>query len=576
MRIYFIRFLFLSLLFAIAARLFYWQVVRADELSAMAENQHFKDVKIKANRGNILFSDNSMLASTNPIFSLYGLPKVLTNEEKNKVAFALAKSLFEDESADILDPQTKFLKIDAIKQDILSKLSQDLYWVLLKKNISLSLKNKIEEQNLPGLGFEQSSGRFYPEGSSAAHILGFVGSNAKGENTGYFGLEGYYDGELKGTSGFIRHEKDALGIPILIGRFFSADALNGKTLVLNIDQTVQYIVEQNLKKGIEKYGAKAASAVVMDPKTGAVLALASYPNYDPLKYYDYPKEFYKNPVVADQYEPGSTFKVLVMAAAINDDLVKPDTKCDVCGGPVSLGGFSIRTWNNKYYPDSTMKDVIIHSDNTGMVFVSSKLGLDRMYKYIEDFGFGQATNVDLQDEFSPDIRPKDQWREIDLATSSFGQGIAVTPIQMITAVSAIANGGYLMEPHIVKRIIGEDGSYEIKPKVIRQVIEGSSAKIIMELMVAAVDDGEAKVFKPKGFKIAGKTGTAQIPVAGHYDPNKTIASFIGFAPADDPKFVMLIRYDQPSASIFGSETAAPTFFNIAKDLFLYYKITPTE
>jgi cell division protein FtsI/penicillin-binding protein 2 len=223
-----------------------------------------------------------------------------------------------------------------------------------------------------------------------------------------------------------------------------------------------------------------------------------------------------------------------------------------------------------------MKDVIVHSDNTGMVFVGQKLGSDKSYEYITNFGFGSLTDVDLQDESSPDLRLKEQWREIDLATSSFGQGIAVTPIQMVRAVASLANGGFLMEPHVVKEISSEAGSFEIKPKIIRRVLKDSTTKIITEMMVAAVNEGEAKWTKVKGFKIAGKTGTAQIPVAGHYDPNKTIASFVGFAPADDPKFVMLVRYDQPSTSIYGSETAAPTFFDIAKQLFNYYKIAPTE
>ncbi len=265
-----------------------------------------------------------------------------------------------------------------------------------------------------------------------------------------------------------------------------------------------------------------------------------------------------------------------MASAINEDLVKPDTKCDICSAPISIGGFTIRTWNNKYRENATLKDVIIHSDNTGMVFTAQKLGLDKFYEYIKNFGFGDLTKIDLQDESSPEIRDEKIWREIDLVTASFGQGIAVTPVQMVRAVSAIANGGFIMEPHIVKQIKDQDKVFEVKPKIVRQVIKESSAKTVTEMMVAAVDEGESKWAKPKGFKVAGKTGTAQIPVAGHYDPNKTIASFVGFAPANDPKFVMLVRYDQPTSSIYGSETAAPTFFEIAKQLFTYFKIAPTE
>lgn len=565
MRLYWIKVFFLLFFLAILIRLYYWQVMMAPFLQSLAEDQHFTQAQVEALRGNIYFSDDSILASSNPSFSLFGLPKTLSKDQKLEVSYKLARVLAEDGES-----------IDDLAKNYIKKMEQDLYWVLLDKNLSYEKKKEIEDLKLNGIGFDKSSTRFYPEGSSSAHLLGFVGIGGKGVNKGYFGLEDYYDGELKGISGLIRHEKDALGLPILIGNFLSTDAKNGKDLKLNIDRSVQFIVEQLLKRGLEKYGASAASAVVMDPKTGAILALATYPNYDPLRYFDFPKEYYKNSVVANQYEPGSTFKVLVMAAALNEDLVKPDTKCDICSGPVSISGFDIRTWDNKYRPDLTMTDVIIHSDNTGMVFIGKKLGLDKFYSYLTSYGFGVPTNIDLQDESSPDIRAKKDWKEIDLATASFGQGIAVTPIQMVTAVSSIANGGYLMEPHVVSEIRDNSSVFEIKPKVVRQVLKSETTQEIKEMMVRAVEEGEAKFYRLKGFKIAGKTGTAQIPVAGHYDPNQTIATFVGFAPADNPKFVMLVKYDQPTASIYGAETAAPTFFEIAKELFTYFKIAPSE
>lgn len=577
MRFLAIKVFFLLFFTAISLRLFYWQVVKADELSVQAENQHFTNSTLTGTRGQIFFSDGSLLASVNPIFSVFAQPKVVKQDKKGEIAYSLAKTIWDFEHQDLdIEKKTRLAQIDELKNEIYKTLGQDLYWVPIKPNINIDLKKEIEDLKIEGIGFEQSNGRFYPEGSSAAHLAGFVGSNSRGENTGYFGIEGYYEGELKGISGKLRHEKDAFGLPILTGEFFTTEAVNGKDIVLNIDRTVQFIVENALKKGIVKYGAKSASVVVMDPQTGGILAMASYPNYDPYEYFKYPKEFYRNPIVADQYEPGSTFKVLTMAAAVNEDLVKSDTKCDICDKPVQMGGFTIKTWNNKYQADATMKDVIVHSDNTGMVFVGKKLGLDTFYRYIEDFGFGKATDIDLQDESSPNIRPKDEWREIDVATASFGQGIAVTPIQMVRAVSVIANGGKLMEPRVAREIVEGDKKYEVEPMVIKEVIKPETAKVITEIMVAAVQEGEAKAYVPKGYKIAGKTGTAQIPVAGHYDPNKTIASFVGFAPADNPKFVMLVRYDQPTSSIYGSETAAPTFFEIAKQLFPYFKIAPSE
>jgi len=566
MRIGFIKLLFLLLLFGIMTRLFYWQVVRADELKAMAEGQHFENLQIPATRGDIKTSDGFSLATSRPNFLLYALPKTLTEQEKKDLATILAKllSLGEKEYEETL------------KKEFSEKIAQNLYWVSLVKSLNFDMKNRINSLKLKGIGFSETSSRFYPEGSSSAQLLGFVGSNQRGEDTGYFGLEGFYNGELKGVAGNIRQERDALGLPIIFGQLLGTFKKDGKGLQTNIDRSVQFIVEQTLKRDVEKYGAKAASAIVMDPETGAILAMASYPSYDPANFTKYPKEYYRNPVVADSYEPGSTFKVLVMAAAINEDLVEPDTKCDNCSGPISLGGFNIRTWNNQYKDSITMTETIIHSDNTGMVFAGKKLGIDKLYSYLENFGMGSNTNIDLQDESSADMRPKKEWKEIDLATASFGQGILVTPIQMIRAVATIANGGKLVEPQIAKIIEGDNSNFEIKPKVVREVIRSDTAKILTEMMVKAVDEGEAKFAKPKGFKIAGKTGTAQIPIAGHYDANKTIASFVGFAPADNPKFIMLVRFDQPSSSIFGAETAAPTFFTIAKQLFTYFKITPSE
>ncbi len=573
MRASIIRAFLLFFLLAILGRLYFWQVVKADELSAKAEDQRFENIKLNALRGDIHFSDGSVLASTQPTYLLFGEPKILTDEEKLSVSQVLSKTFLEDQNLSSEDFKTQDEKL---KGEIREKLMQNLFWVPIKRNLNHEAKEKIEKLKLKGIGFEQDFTRFYPESSSSAHLLGFVAANNKGEGTGYFGLEGFYNGDLKGIAGEVTQEKDALGVPILIGQTKTAKSKDGKSLTLNIDRVIQFIVEKNLKAGIQKYGAKSGSAIVMDPKTGAVLALAAYPNYDPGQFAEFPKENFRNPTVADSYEPGSTFKVLVMAAGINEGLVTPDTICDICSGPVEVNDYTIKTWNNEYRPNSTLKDVIVHSDNTGMVFVSRKLGLDKMYDYLKNFGFGEKTGIDLQDEASPDLREKKEWREIDLATSSFGQGIAVSGIQMIRAVAAIANGGYLVEPHIVHEIKDDYHSFEIQPKILKRVISEEAAKMVTGMMVAAVDEGEAKFAKPKGFKIAGKTGTAQIPVAGHYDPNKTIASFVGFAPADNPKYIMLVRYDQPSSSIYGAETAAPTFFNISRELFPYLKIAPSE
>lgn len=615
MRLKIIRWIFLLLICAIILRLFYWQIIKHDDLVARAEGQRIIKKDVVAPRGSILFSDDSILAGSEPAFSVFLAPKTIDidltkkftdsrktdlltaappSDLKNYVEFYkkdLAKKLgsfFANEdlkqaestgSAGLTDKDRDF-KIKEKETEILKKLNQDLFWVSLNRKVDLEVKQALEKMDLKGVGFDETSLRFYPEGSFSAHLLGFVASDSYGEEAGYFGLEGFYNGELKGKKGTLTQEKDAMGLPILIGKFLIQNAKDGKTLVLNINRVVQHIVEEKLKEGMQKYGAKGASAVVMDPKTGKVLAIASFPSYDPLRAFEYPKEFHRNPITADSYEPGSTFKVLVMAAAMNEGLVTAETVCDICSGPLSLSGYTIRTWNNKYNPDSTMTESIIHSDNTGMVFAGRKLGIEKMYQYITSYGFGSPTKVDLQDESSPPLREKDDWKEIDLATASFGQGISVTPLQLITAVSAIANGGKLMEPQVVSEIREGEKIFKMKSRVIREPLKEETAQKIKEMMVKAVDLGEAQYYKKaaglKDYSIAGKTGTAQVAVAGHYDPTKTVASFIGFAPSNEPKFIMLVRFIEPSSSIFGADTAAPTFFNIAKEIFTYLGIPPGE
>jgi cell division protein FtsI/penicillin-binding protein 2 len=305
--------------------------------------------------------------------------------------------------------------------------------------------------------------------------------------------------------------------------------------------------------------------------------MSAYPAFDPRQYADYSDRLYKNPLLSDTYEPGSTFKPLIMSAALDAGLVTPETKCTICDGPVSIGGYDIHTWNDQYNANESMVEVIQHSDNTGMVFVGRKLGLDRMITYLNNFGIGEATGIDLQGEVVPSLRSRNDWYPIDLATATFGQGLTVTPIELLSAFTAIANEGKRMEPHIVAALEDPNGKkITIPPKVVDKPISSNTAKVMTEIMVNAVDKGEAKWAKPKGYRIAGKTGTAQIPVAGHYDPTKTIASFIGFAPAEDPKFVMLVVIDRPTTSIYGAETAAPLWFTAAKNILTYYNIAPSE
>lgn len=533
-------------------------------MAALATGQHFVTVNLNPVRGKILASDGFSLVDNKKTYKMFADIK-LFDENIEEIAEKISDKLASDSA------KTEYTKSLVQKMTI-----PGVSWAYLAKKIEGDWMTEIKSLKIRGIDFEETSSRYYPESSMLAHLLGFVGSNKDGLDVGYYGLEGYYNLELTGRPGALGEERDAYGAPILVGDTNSKPAVEGRTLVTTVDRGIQFLVEQKLKQGVEKYGAVSGTVTIMDPKTGAIIAMASHPKYDPENYSQFGGEFYSNPVISVSYEPGSTFKVLVMAAAINENIIDGNVVCDRCAGPRKIGEYTIKTWDDKYPPNPTMDDVIRQSNNVGMVFVGEKLGKKRMLDYLDMFGFGKLTGIDLQDESTPSLRAQNQWSEIDLATVSFGQGIAVTPIQMVRAVGAIANKGKLMRPYVVAEFIDERGKMLTKPESGRLILSEEAAKEITEMMVSAVDYGEAKWAKPFGYHIAGKTGTAQIPVAGHYDEKRTIASFVGFAPADEAKFVMLVTLNEPKTSSWGSETAAPLWFSISKDVINHFGIPPDK
>lgn len=564
---YIVTFLFfIFAFFSVIGKLCYWQIAKADELSALGTSQYAKSLEILPARGDIRTSDNFPLATERVSYIIYANPKLVKDPQ------------------DLANKLSPLLTIDAAT--ISAKLVQDKYWVSLKTNAAEKDKQELLKAGLinkdcsvgkdVAVGCEDTAARFYPEASTAAQLLGFVGKDSLGNDKGYSGLEGYYERQLQGRPGKATIIQDAHGNPI-VARMndLSTGAEDGRTLVLHVDRSIQFIAEQKLAEGIQKYGAESGMVAVMDPKTGGILAMTSFPSYDPRDYQNYNESLYINPFITSTYEPGSTFKPLVMAAALNEHLVKPETTCPICNQPVSVGGYLIHTWNDQYFNNINMNDIIVHSDNTGMVYVAQQLGLDRMLSYIDRWGIGQLTNIDLQGEFAPEVKPKSEWYDTTLATAGFGQGITVTPMELLDAFASLANDGKRMEPHVVSQVVKSDGStVSIPPKEIDEPFTPETTKVMTEILVNTVNHGEAKYLRLPGYRVAGKTGTASIAKDGHYDPNKTIASFIGFAPADDPKFVMLVILNKPSSSIYGAETAAPIWFNIAKDMLTYYGIAP--
>lgn len=553
LRILLVVFIFAWL--ALVIRLFHWQVKSHDRLFQAAKLQQQVKQEITTNRGKILASDNYPLVLSTKKYLMYLQPNLLSAPEL---------------------VYQKINEISPLNKEKFFQIASDqkIHWYPLNKDLGSEIKEKVDKLNLKGIGFDPQWVRSYPESSAAAHLLGIVGKDDQGNEKGYYGVEGFYDRELRGISGERFWEKDSLGRSIIIGEEVEKKSKPGRDLYLFLDRSIQYIVEKQLRKGVETYQAVSGSVVVLDPRTGGVVAMASVPSFDPGNFSGEKKENLPNPAISSGFEPGSIFKPLVMAAAIDLGLVEPETVCTSCQGPVQIGEYTIKTWNEKYNPEETMTEVIRNSDNVGMVFVSEKLGVKNLLTYLKKFGFGEKTGIDLQEEASPPLRGEKFWAKIDLATAGFGQGIAVTPIQMTRAMVIIANKGRIVTPRVVKKI--EEGGREIVLKSLSSipVIKPLTSKLVTEMMVEAVEKGEAGRAKPKGYRIAGKTGTAQIPIAGHYDDKKTVASFIGFAPADNPQFVMLVTLREPKTSPWGTTTAAPIWFEIAKEIFRVWGIPP--
>ncbi len=560
-RFFLLRTFFLFWFVAVGARLLYWQVIRAADLQESARRQYERPLTAQSRRGLITTSDGYPLVLNTQVYSLIVRPPLITDSAQATLSAIDS----------ILHPDA-----DTKSQMQSRLLDQTKKWVPLLQNLTSEQKDQLAQLKRPELSFEPNWKRLYPESSLSAHLLGFVGKDSAGDPKGYFGIEGEYDLELEGKETKSITETDAVGHPIGLSATLNANEQNGRNLTLTIRRDIQFLIQRHLEEGVAKYGAKSGDVVLMEPKTGKIIAMASYPTYDPGQYAKADPLVYKNPVVADGYEPGSTLKVMTVAIGIDTGVITPQTQCDRCAGPVTIGKYTIKTWDNRYHADTTIQDGLTHSDNTAMVFVGSKIGEEKLLAYIEQFGIGKKTGIDLQDESTPRMRERKDWGEIDAATATFGQGIALTPIQMVNIVNTIANGGSLMRPYVVDKVESNGQEFVTKPLEIRRVIKSETAKTVAGMMQTSASQGDAKWTLPKQYPIAGKTGTAQIPVAGHYDEARTIASFVGFSPVEDPKFTMLVRLMEPSTSQWGSETAAPLWFSIAKDLFVKYGISPNS
>jgi cell division protein FtsI/penicillin-binding protein 2 len=543
---------FIVILGVIVLRLFYIQVLAPD---AFASNDYLRTVRLTPLRGSISDRNGEPLVINETRYELFAEPKSITEDI--------------DSVIETIDDITRIGEAT-----LEAKLDTDKLWVSLGRDLSQKQKDRLEKHQIHGIGFDETSRRFYPESSLAAQLIGFVGKDVDGDNIGYFGVEGYYNKDLEGLPGILKTERDVLGRPIVIGTQDKLRGENGRTLILTIDKNTQRIAKSKLNDALKTYEAESGCVTVAHPFTMEILAMTCLPDFDPGKYYEFSEEEFRNPTVSDIFEPGSIFKPLIVAAALEEKAVKPNTKFDE-SGPIKIGGYHIRTWNDKYSGTIDTSRILQTSSNVGMVMIGKKLGNEKVRTYIERYGFGEITGIDIQGEVPSLLKQK--WYPIDYATATFGQGIAVTQIQMLTAFSSLVNGGWLMKPHVVKEMVSEEGHISrVEPKKIRQVVSNDTSHAIKHMLYQTVQHGEAKWKIPEGYAVGGKTGTAQIALEGSYDASKTNASFIGFMPVDKPQLIILVTLHQPKASPWASETAAPLFFDIAKDLIVEYNISPNQ
>ena len=558
-------------------RLFTIQVLSYTAYKAAADGEHKFFKKLFPKRGEIFVKEYRSNQSISPLLSDIGGEKVFpaVMNREYKLVYAVPRDIQEREkTAETLAP---ILGVE--KEKILEKLSKknDAYEVL-KRKLSDEEADRIKDLALTGIHFNTEVYRYYPERDLGGHVFGYLGHNTE-KVKGLYGLEGYFDSILRGKEGSLRLETDAIGALIPMGENKTVEAIDGNSLVLTIDRTVQLVTCDRLKAWVLQHGADGGSVIIMDPKTGAILAMCSTPDYAPDEYGKFDIKTYNNPAIFTSYEPGSIFKPITMAIAIEMDKVSPTSTFEDTG-EVKIGAFTIKNSDLKAYGRQTMTEVLNKSLNTGIIFAARKIGADAFRKYVKLFGFGDLSGIELDTESAGNINSLNNIKnEIYLATASFGQGLAVTPLQIANAYAALANGGTLMQPYIVDEIIKPDGTnVKTKPKIVRKVISERTASLIGGMLVTVVEKGHGERAGVPGYYVAGRTGSAQVARKDGkgYETNTTIGSFAGFAPVDDPRFVMLVKIDHPRDVQWAESSAAPLFGELARFLLQYYEVPPDE
>jgi cell division protein FtsI (penicillin-binding protein 3) len=536
----------------IAFRLYQLQVVRYDHYAAKAERQQQRVITLDPPRGTIYDAQGRELAVSVQVDSAFAVPPQI--DDPVATALALARVV---------------PRLDAAR--LARQLRADREFVWVARKLDPPVADAIRALDLPGIDFLPESKRYYPMRDLASQVLGYVGT----DNHGLAGLELVYDDVIAGKPGLRTVLRDARRGTLASPALSFADPEPGEDLHLTIDAAIQHIVERELARAVEERGAKRGSAVLLDPQTGGVRAMASYPSFDPNRFAAYPKSHWRNRTIMDVYEPGSTFKVFTAAAALESGLVRSEDVFDCEMGAITVTGIRIR--DHKPFGRLTFAEVVARSSNVGVIKAALRIGDQRLYRTIRGFGFGRTTGIDLPGESSGIVHPVETWRPVDKAYVAFGQGISVTALQLAAAVTAVANEGTLLKPHVVAAVGRGDSPRRRypEPPAAGKPISPATARELKRLLESVVTAGTGRGAAVAGYRVAGKTGTAQIPVAGGYSRSSYLPSFVGFAPADRPVLVGVVAVAEPQGYLYhGGQVAAPVFGAVARQILLYLGVLP--
>jgi cell division protein FtsI (penicillin-binding protein 3) len=539
----------------VVGRLVQIQLVRHDDYVQRARRQQERTVVLSPVRGSILDARGRVLAENVSAESIYADPQAVGDPAVAARALASIRDL----------------RLDAEEVERTLRGEGSFAWIA--RRVPLEVSRRVRSLGLPGVYFLAEHRRSYPRQELAANVVGYVGLD--GEGLG--GIELAFNRYVRGRDGRVTVLRDARRGTYLVGGEGSNKPVDGATVVLTIDSVIQFLAERALARAVERYQANGGSVIVMDPSDGAVLAMASLPTFDPNRFHEFAPAVWRNRAVQDLFEPGSTFKIVTASAGLEEGIVTPSQMLDCGMGKISIGNFDIHEHGHNQYGLLSFEEVMIHSSNVGAIRVGLALGPQRFYRYIRAFGFGERTGIQLPGEAAGIVRRNERWSLLSNASISMGQEIAVTPLQIVRAVATVANGGVRIEPRIIDRIIGSDGEVIYRPpqKEGARVISERTAAVLNEILKQVVAHGTGQNAALTEHIVAGKTGTAQKAARGGYSPDKFVASFAGYVPADHPRLAILVVVDEPKGSQYGGTVAAPVFHEVAESALRYLGVPPS-